>query len=174
MCERMGVALAALLSAAGVSGCMTHNCDPSTTTLDADAGVLTPTNDGFAFWSSSPLEGPWLPFNGNETIQVTLPTGYVVAEPPSYWVGTSANPGPGGGTWTTASGQLGEGSNLVVTDGGFDLNSGDCTNYYVYVTVPLVKQASGDAGIAQPVVNDAGADATTAASMTKDAGRDGP
>jgi hypothetical protein len=126
--------------------CDTHDCDASS--IDGGRGmVLNPGGDP-VIWQSAPAEGPWLDFPGEATVTFTYPEGF--GSPWQWWVFVSTEPyqGPGGGTSTEATGQLG--AVTSVTNGGITVTNASCAEYYVRVVaemLPTGASPSRDAGL---------------------------
>lgn len=163
------LAVAFATSAALTTACTTHQCDSAFVNIDQATGtmvgsmqVLQPST-GLALWESSPVEGQWINFPGNLTYFFALPPNFTPLAPPSAAVATDDAPfdsDSGGGTSTTASGQLAEFGGYV--NGGFLVTNASCADYRLFVsvwgTVPVATQDAGttDAGTTDGSSTDAG------------------
>ena len=134
-----GVALAVAcagglaMALAASTACVPHQCDPTSSTFDmATQGTKTISAQGFVVWASGPLAGPWMPYPGGITITVTLPAGFVAAEPPRVSVSTGVDQ-DAGATSTEISGQAAQVTDLSTS--GFKLNNGSCADYNVWFAV---------------------------------------
>lgn len=169
------LAVAFATSAALTTACTTHQCDTNFTNIDQSTGTtvggvsyVDPTT-GLVLWESSPVEGTWIDFPGEQTYYFGLPPNFTPLLPPSAYVATDPAPyeqDSGGGTSTIASGQLAEFGGYG--NGGFVVTNATCAHYYLYVsvwgTVPLAMQDAGttDAGSTDAGSSDAGGtDAST-------------
>jgi len=129
--------LATLAISVATAGCNSHDCDATTTVVDAGGAgatgrlVQTP---GQVIWESSSWDGPWIDYRGNATLQVNLPAG--LGPPDSYlmWVSTAQYQSSDSSfTATSTSGQLDE----VVSGppGSIDFNNNSCAEYFARIVL---------------------------------------
>jgi hypothetical protein len=142
-----------LISPPLVAGCSTHQCDPSSSSVDDSKQPVTPVN-GTYVWDSVENHG-WIPYNGNETIKFTLPESFPSTLTPGFtlsaYVSTADAQSPeGGGQFVEAAGQLAEFQALTPTS--FEVLNATCAQGYYLRVVATVTVPTA------PV--DAGADAT--------------
>lgn len=152
MRERLRAALAFAGCAGGLAlllapsaACVPHSCDATTTTFElGKPGQPSWTDtEGFTVLTSGPIEGPWVAYPGNVTIDVVVPPGFQIVQwPPSVSVSTGQDQ-DAGATSTTASGQLDQFTDISNTS--FKLNNGSCADYYVWFSVVGVFTTAGDA-----------------------------
>ena len=132
----------ALLALAGAllavaPGCTSHDCDASTTVMDAGAAGARGRflqMGASPVWETSSWTGPWIDFPGNATLQINLPPG--LGPPDSWlaWVSTGQYQSSDASfTATSSSGQLDE----VVQSppGSIAFNNNSCAEYYVRVVL---------------------------------------
>jgi len=140
--------LALSLLTAAVSGCSTHQCDASSS--DAGGGQVT-EYAGTWTWQTSSLQSGWIPFNGNETIRFTLPSGFPSTSTPGFTLSAYVSTSDAGqtpearGQFVQAAGQLAEFAN--VTEHSFTVLNDTCSDYYLRVVATVtVPTAPVDAG----------------------------
>jgi hypothetical protein len=143
--------LAVATCAPAMTGCQANPCQGASVVVDdTDGGLLDLS--GQTYWQSGPLDGPWIQYNGGETVTFKYPTRFRAAQPPLAWVSTGAYQGPdGGATLVSGAGQLNEVTSQLETS--MSMTNQSCANYYVFVSVlgTLV-----DGGIdASPAASDA-------------------
>jgi hypothetical protein len=140
--------VASILVAAGVTGCSTHQCDASSSSVNDSKQPVSPVN-GTYVWDSAEAHG-WVTYNGNETITFTLPANFPSTSTPGFtlsaYVSTATDQSPdGGGQFVEAAGQLAEFQAL--TQNSFEVFNDTCATYYLRVVATVtVPSATVDAG----------------------------
>ena len=140
--------VASILVAASVTGCSTHQCDASASSVDDSKQPVSPVN-GTYIWDSAVSHG-WIDYGGNETITFTLPAGFPSTSTPGFalsaYVSTGTDQSPdGGGQFVEAAGQLAEFQAL--TRNSFQVFNDTCSKYYLRVVATVtVPSAPVDAG----------------------------
>ncbi|HEX8796879.1 MAG TPA: hypothetical protein VF765_38270 [Polyangiaceae bacterium] len=132
-----------------LSGCSTHQCDASTQSEGPDAGTVT-QYDGTWTWQTSSILSGWITFNGQETINFTLPSDFPPLGTPGMTLVPYVSTDPDqvdAGQFVVAGGQPAE---MQITGArSFSLLNATCALYYLRVvatvTVPPPVDAGGDA-----------------------------
>ena len=116
-----------------LSGCQTHLCDATSSTVDDSDGGPVPLHrsPGMVVWESAPFEGPWLDFPGEATITFELPAG--LGWPDEIDPVVSTGPYQDSGTWTLGADQVVEGTNP--DSHTIALTNATCAEYYLRVEV---------------------------------------
>jgi hypothetical protein len=174
-------AIAMMAAAPANTGCTTHQCDPSYAAYmpqTGDAGPDFDASGGFMIdentFVTSALDGDWMLFPGNASIQIFFPPQVAgrVPLPPTGYVATARNPNSlaslnAGATFTTASGQLSLYNAVLTADAGgsvggsFYVKNGGCQTYYAWFSVDFVPVSVAPPDAAAADVDAGGADAGT-------------
>jgi hypothetical protein len=146
-------------AAPGAVGCTTHQCDPSTVTIEADAGnagLVHQEGDTFV-WESSTLDGPWLDFPGERTYVFNFPEPFMARQPETV-IAYVASDHNAQSNFVIASGQLAE---FSLAPNTLTVLNATCAEYFLRV---VAYASPPDAGSRDAGGPDAGADASTGGS----------
>jgi hypothetical protein len=155
-CGAVGVAVAVALLIP-TPACTNHQCDPSSI-LGADK-TGTPTlghvvPDDPNSWESTPLDGPWLQFNGQETIYFYMPPQFANREITSItpYLAVAADPFDAGSVWVVGAGNSVEFSVLSAPGGGptepptIGVFNDTCAQYWLRLVITFAPGELTDAG----------------------------
>jgi hypothetical protein len=144
--------LAVATCAPALTGCPANPCMGASVVVDDTDGGQIVGNSDLAWWQSGPLDGPWIQYNGGETVTFKYPSNFRANGLPFCWVSTAAYQEAGAGTFTPATGQLCEETSFA--EASVSITNQTCANYYLWATV--MGQLVTDGGVdASPDTADA-------------------
>lgn len=137
-----------------LGGCFADDCSGTGSNVFAEQGHMIDENT----WESTPYNGTWTEFSGNDYIYFHGAFGGRVPFDCTIYLSVSANPAQDGNNTTIASGNV-----ALVSQQGPDqimVANGTCSRYFIRVVLyaPPFPPAAGDAGAdaGDPDAGDAG------------------
>jgi hypothetical protein len=137
-----GAAAVSIEALCALSGCYTHQCDPSLS--DFGGGRMLDENT----YETNGVDEPWLDYPGNVTLTVHYPDVGRVPTSIDPYVGISRYPNGPDSNWTEAAGALAEYSSLSRTS--FQVSNKTCASYFARFVVHFPPISRADAGPDRP------------------------